>query len=67
MALDALEREADRLDGPVTFGQIAVACALGYRDFRFADIDWRGARPKLADWFATFAERASMMATEPTG
>lgn len=66
-ALDALESEADALDGPVTIGQIAVACALGYRDFRFADVEWRTARPNLADWFATFAERASMTATEPTG
>lgn len=67
LALDALEREADGLDGPVTIGQIAVACALGYRDFRFADIDWRADRPNLADWFTSFAQRASMTATEPTG
>jgi len=48
-------------------GQIAVAVALGYRDFRFADDDWRPRRPKLAAWYATFAERPSMRATAPLG
>jgi glutathione S-transferase len=64
-AIGALENEAETLDGSVTIGQIAVACALGYRDFRFADVDWRREHPKLAGWFATFAERASMTATDP--
>ncbi len=66
-AIAALESEADALNGPVTIGQIAVACALAYRDFRFADVDWRSESPKLSDWFAGFTERASMTATEPTG
>lgn len=65
-AIAALESEAAALDGPVTIGQIAVACALGYRDFRFADIDWRSAHPQLAGWFATFAQRPSMTATDPS-
>ena len=64
-ALDQLEAEADDLNGPVTIGQVAVACALGYRDFRFADVDWRAGRPKLAAWFAVFAERPSMIETDP--
>lgn len=67
LALDALEDEAASLAGPITIGEIAVACALSYRDFRFSEIDWRSSRPKLADWFAGFAERASMTATDPTG
>jgi len=64
-ALDQLEDEADDLNGPVTIGQIAVACALGYRDFRFADTDWRSARPKLTGWYETFAQRPSIKATDP--
>lgn len=67
LALDALEAEVETLGGPVTIGQIAVACALSYRDFRFAEVDWRTSHPKLSKWFAGFAERASMMATDPTG
>lgn len=66
LALDALEGDAGTLGGPVTIGQIGVACALGYRDFRFSEVDWRTAHPKLADWFAGFAGRASMTATDPT-
>ncbi|MEK9831036.1 MAG: glutathione S-transferase [Rhodospirillaceae bacterium] len=65
MALDQLQAEAGDLEGPVTIGQVAVACALGYRDFRFADSDWRGARPELAAWFETFSARPSMTTTAP--
>jgi glutathione S-transferase len=64
-ALDQLDAEVDDLNGPVTIGQVAVACALGYRDFRFADIDWRASRPKLAAWFEAFAARPSMIETDP--
>ncbi|MFB0922756.1 MAG: glutathione S-transferase [Alphaproteobacteria bacterium] len=64
-ALDQLEGEADDLKGPVTIGQIAVACALGYRDFRFNDMDWRAGRPNLAAWYEAFAARPSMTNTNP--
>jgi len=64
-ALDQLEGEADDLNGPVTIGQIAVACALGYRDFRFADANWRAGRPKLAAWYDVFAARPSIADTNP--
>jgi len=64
-ALNQLESEITDLEGSITIGQIAVACALGYRDFRFAEIDWRGSHPKLATWFAAFAQRASMTETDP--
>ena len=66
LALVALEGEAETLGGPVTIGQIGVACAMGYRDFRFSEVDWRSSHPRLADWYAGFAARASMTATEPT-
>jgi glutathione S-transferase len=62
--LDALEAEADRLGPRVTIGEIAVACALAYLDGT-AD-DWRRNRPKLAQFYARFAERPSMQATRPT-
>jgi glutathione S-transferase len=64
-ALDRLEREAGTLDGPLTIGQVAVGCALGYLDFRFAEEDWRGACPKLAGWYEGFAKRPSMRQTVP--
>jgi glutathione S-transferase len=62
-ALAALETEA--LGPGVTIGEIAIACALGYLDFRFADEDWRARYPRLAQFQAGFTERASMRATLP--
>ena len=44
-ALAELERQVERLQGPLDLGQIGVACALGYLDFRFSDLDWRAAHP----------------------
>ena len=56
-----------RLQDSVSAGSIAVACALGYLDFRFADKDWRTGRTALDDWYGVFAERESMKATWPRG
>ena len=37
-------------------GQIALACALGYRDFRFGG-EWRKSHPRLVAWLDAFAAR----------
>jgi glutathione S-transferase len=64
-ALDALEAEAEDFGETVDIGTIAIGCALGYLDFRYASESWRASRPKLAAWFERFAERPSMAATAP--
>lgn len=65
-ALDALDtRWMSHLYGPLDMGQIAVACALGYLDFRHPDKTWRAGRDALAAWEARFADRPSMQATTP--
>lgn len=65
-AIDAVEaRWVSHLSGPLDIGQIAVACALGYLDFRHGDRDWRNAHPGLAAWYSGFAARPSMEATVP--
>ena len=64
-ALDALEAEAPQLRDMVDIGTIAIACALGYLDFRFAEDNWREGRPQLADWYGGFSERRSMQQTRP--
>lgn len=64
-SLTELECQVERLQGPLDLGQIGVACALGYLDFRFADLDWRAAHPGLAAFQQTFAQRASMLASAP--
>ena len=46
-------------------GQIAIACALGYRDFRFGDA-WRKDHPRLVAWLDDFAARVpAFAATKP--
>jgi glutathione S-transferase len=48
-------------------GQIALACALGYRDFRFGE-GWRADHPRLVTWLDAFAARVpAFAATAPTG
>jgi glutathione S-transferase len=66
-ALDALEAEAEAetLEGPLTLGGIAVGCALGYLDFRFAAERWRERHPKLAAWYEKTAKRKSFLDTVP--
>ncbi len=67
-ALDALEgRWMSHLEGPMNAGQIAVACALGYLDFRHNGFDWRTSHPALAAWYDGFSARDSMTATAPKG
>ena len=61
--IDALERVNFAKDP--TIGEIAVACALGYIDFRLPDLDWKGSHPKLSVWYARFCEYPSMKATRP--
>ncbi|QFU07259.1 putative GST-like protein YibF [Rhodobacteraceae bacterium THAF1] len=66
-ALDAIEdRWLSHLSGPVDIGQIGIACALGYLDFRHGARDWRQGRDGLATWEKAFLGRASMAATMPT-
>ena len=58
-------------DKPWCFGthfslaDIAVGCALGYLDFRFPRIDWRGAHPNLARLHDKLATRPSFIDTAP--
>ena len=64
-ALDALEGECQGFDDRVTMAQIAFGAALGYLDFRFADLDWRTPRPALTAWYADFCKRPAMLETRP--
>lgn len=59
------ERWMSHLAGPFDMGQIALACALGYLDFRHADRAWQGAHPVLAAWWANVSARPSLATTAP--
>ncbi|WP_282092844.1 glutathione S-transferase [Epibacterium ulvae] len=58
-------RWMSHLKGPLDMGQISVACALGYVDFRHPDAGWRQGNEALADWYATFESLSSFAATRP--
>ena len=65
--LDAFEAEAATggLDKPLNIAQVTLGCTLGQLDFRLAAYNWRAGRPRLAAWYAAFAERPSMTMTAP--
>ena len=48
-----------------SYVHIVLGVALGYLDFRLSSIDWRGDQPRLAQWYATFAQRDAMRGTAP--
>jgi glutathione S-transferase len=65
-SLAMLDGEAAALgNAPFGIGQISIACALGYLDYRFDDFGWRAKAPALAAWFATVSQRPSFASTEP--
>lgn len=67
-SLDFLEsRWMAHLHGPLDMGQIAVGCALGYLDLRFAARDWRAGRPALAAWWEKLSARPSFAETRARG
>ena len=48
-----------------SLADISVGCALGYLDFRFADIDWRATHPNLDKLYAKLMQRPSFTDTAP--
>ncbi|TDH62918.1 glutathione S-transferase [Dankookia rubra] len=64
-ALDALEAEAGSLGMLSTIGEVTIACALGYLDFRYANEPWRPGHPKLEAWHAKVAVLPAMARTAP--
>lgn len=62
-ALAELETDPPALDGSPHVGHITLACALGYRDFRFGGT-WRADHPRLVEWLDRFA--AAVPAYEAT-
>jgi len=63
--LDKLESSCNQFEPTPLIGEITVACALGYLDFRFADLNWRTGRPALTGWFEKIMLRESLANTRP--
>ena len=57
--------EANPPEGLADVGAIAVACALGYLDFRFAAEPWRDRFPRLAAWLASVQAHPALARTMP--
>ncbi|WP_430473347.1 glutathione S-transferase family protein [Thalassospira lucentensis] len=55
-ALDQISVTPPSLDGDLTIGHVAIACALGYLDLRF-DGAWRATYPTLVAWLDAFRAR----------
>jgi glutathione S-transferase len=48
-----------------TLADVATGCALGYLDFRFPQIDWRGSHPNLVKLYDKLAARQSFIDSAP--
>ena len=59
------EKQPDTLSRPLDISQIALACVLGYADFRFADCGWRKAYPKLDAFHERMLTRPSVKISVP--
>ena len=60
-----LEAHVDQLDANhPRIGEISVAAALSYLDFRCQSLAWRSGRGALSAWYEKMAARPSMQATQ---
>lgn len=55
-AIEAAPPKTRAVSAPADLGEIALACALGYLDLRFAG-SWREDHPALVEWLDGFAAR----------
>ena len=65
LCLDQLEAGVNEFQDRISIGELTVGCAVGFLDFRFPEDPWRNKRPRLAEWYETFANRPSMSETLP--
>ena len=62
-SLANLEANAVLLNDRLDIGSLALACALGYLDLRYADLGWRNRYAQVAAWYAVFSQRPSLQTT----
>jgi glutathione S-transferase len=64
-ALASLDAKAPDFNDPPLMGEIAVACSLGYMEFRDVVPGWRDTYPALGGWYADILTRRSFIQTAP--
>jgi glutathione S-transferase len=69
LSLGAMSKGLDGRDwcsgNKYSLADISVGCALGYLDFRFSALDWRGPHANLAKLFDKLSLRKSFIETMP--
>ena len=63
--LSVLDNAANDNNNPPLMGEIAVACALDYMEFRDIVPEWRETYANLASWYADILKRQSFRRTAP--
>lgn len=63
--LAALNNAAGDFNDPPKMGEIAVACALGYMEFRDVVPGWQKTYPALGSWYTEILKRQSFVLTAP--
>lgn len=68
-ALDWFEQRAEQaLPSSGTrpdLSQLALACSLGYADFRFPELGWPARAPRVSSWYQKIITRPSLATTDP--
>ena len=62
-ALAVLDKAVADFNDPPLMGEIAVACALGYMEFRDVVPGWRDTYANLGGWYTSILERQSFVQT----
>ncbi|MBK18680.1 MAG: glutathione S-transferase [Rhodospirillaceae bacterium] len=65
-ALATLDKQAGDFNDRPLMGEIAVACALGYMEFRDVMPNWRETFPALAAWYTEILKRESFVLSDPS-
>lgn len=64
--MSVIEKNAATLEThQLTIGEITIACALGFLDFRFGEMGWRHQYPETAAWFEKISLLPVMRDTVP--
>lgn len=63
--LSELESTIDRQPAELDLGSVAIACMLGWLEFRGIETSLRQSFPRLAAWNDTLQKRPSLAATKP--
>ena len=62
-SVETLEKICQWIDGPWTYGNLAIIAGLDYASFRAGHLNWQDRAPKLAEWHSQFQDEPHYQAT----